>query len=163
MKSAAVNRLILRWVARLTTGIAAAGIIMFVPPAEAAVCTVGNGSLAFGTLAGLASTTTLNGSGSFTVTCTAAAPYTISLDKGTFGSSISSRLMQLSGGGATISYQVYQDAMHITVFGDGTIGSTKSGSGTGIAQTTQVFGQIPSQNVSMVGAYSDSITITVTF
>jgi spore coat protein U domain-containing protein, fimbrial subunit CupE1/2/3/6 len=140
----------------------AAGLILVGSPAVAAVCTVGNGSLAFGSLLGFAPTTTLNGSGTFSVTCTVSAPYTIALEKG-LGPNINSRLMKLSGGSATISYQLYQDAGHSTVFGDGTTGSAKGGVGTGAAQLIDVFGQIASQNVAAVGVYSDSITVTAIF
>jgi spore coat protein U-like protein len=153
------------WIARTCAvlGAVAGGVLGLQASASAALCTIGNGSLAFGSLPGLASTITLDSSGSFTVNCTVSAPYTLSLDKGTWGGSISSRLMQLSGGGATLGYQVYQDSAHTTVFGDGVTGSTKSGTGTGSAQTINVYGQIPSQNVSLTGSYSDGITITVVF
>jgi spore coat protein U-like protein len=152
----------LQGISRSLIGIGAAGILLAGSPAAAAVCTIGGGSLAFGSLLGFAPTTTLNGSGEFTVTCTASEPYTFALDKG-FGPSIDSRVMRLSGGSATIGYQIYQDAGHFTVFGDGTTGSAKSGVGTGAAQSIDVFGQIPSQNISAIGAYSDSITVTAIF
>ena len=153
---------ILRGISRSLIWIGAAGIVLIGSPAAAAICTIGDGSLAFGSLLGFAPTTTLNGSGAFTVTCTASAPYTLALDKG-FGRSIGSRLMKMTGGSATIAYQMYQDVGHSTVFGDGTTGSAKSGVGTGSAQSIDVFGQIPSQDVSAAGVYSDNITVTAIF
>jgi spore coat protein U-like protein len=149
-------------ITRSLTWTVVAAVILMGTPAAAANCAVGSGSLAFGSLLGFARTATLNGAGTLTVACTASAPYTLALDKG-FGPSISSRLMKVSGGSATISYQLYQDAGHSTIFGDGTIGSAKSGIGTGAAQLIDVFGQIPSQNISAAGDYSDSITVTVIF
>jgi spore coat protein U-like protein len=139
-----------------------AALIFIGSPAVAAVCSMGGGSLAFGNLLGFKPTTTLNGAGSFSITCTASEPYTIALDKG-LGPSIDSRFLRLSGGSATIGYQVYQDAGHFTVFGDGTTGSARGGVGTGAPQLIELFGQIPSQDVSAVGAYSDSIFVTTVF
>ena len=140
----------------------AAGLVLIGSPSRAAECSVGEGSLAFGSLLGFASTATLNSSGAFSITCTTSAPFTLALDKG-LGQSISSRFMTLSGGSATIRYQIYQDAAHSTIFGDGTTGSARGGVGTGTAQLIDLFGQIPSQNISAVGSYSDSISVTTVF
>jgi spore coat protein U-like protein len=140
----------------------AAGLVLIGSPSRAAVCTVGEGSIAFGSLLGFASTATLNTSGALSITCTTNVPFTLALDRG-LGQSISSRLMTLSGGSATIRYQIFQDAAHSTIFGDGTNGSTRGGVGTGTAQLIDLFGQIPSQNISAVGAYSDSISVTTVF
>jgi spore coat protein U-like protein len=140
----------------------AAGLVLIASPARAAVCTVGEGSIAFGSLLGFASTAAHNTSGAFSITCTTNAPFTLALDRG-LGRSVGSRLMTLSGGNATIRYQIYQDAAHSTIFGDGTIGSARGGVGTGTAQLIDLFGQIPSQNISAVGTYSDSISVTTVF
>jgi spore coat protein U-like protein len=140
----------------------AAGLVLIGSPSRAAVCTVGEGSIAFGSLLGFASTATLNTSGAFTITCTTNAPFVLALDKG-LGQSIRSRSMTLSGGNATIRYQIYQDAAHSIIFGDGTAGSAWSGVGTGTAQLVQLFGQIPSQNIAAVGVYTDSISVTTMF
>jgi len=129
------------------------------------VCTVGNGALAFGVLFDLTPTTTLDGSGSFSVVCVGTGfAYTVALDKGTYGTSISARSMQLAGGSALLSYQLYQDSAHSVIFGDGVIGSTESGSlPLGGVQVVNVFGRIPSQSAVAVGAYTDSVTVTLTF
>jgi spore coat protein U-like protein len=113
---------------------------------------------------GVTPTTTLNGSGSFSLTCAVLSTYTVALDKGVFGTSILARDMQVSGGGALLGYQLYQDSAHSVIFGDGVNGSTESGTLVlGGTVTINVFGQIPSQSVATAGAYSDNVTITVTF
>ena len=135
------------------------------PACALGVCTVGSGALAFGVLFDLTPTTTLDGSGSFSVNCIGTGiAYTVALDKGTYGTSISSRSMQLAGGSALLAYQIYQDSGHSVIFGDGVIGSTESGSlPLGGVATVNVFGRIPSQSSIAVGAYADSVTVTLTF
>jgi len=157
-----------KWTPRILifAGVLAACLVGVNCPASAAgVCTVGNGALAFGVLFDLTPTTTLDGSGSFSVNCVGSGvAYTVALDKGTFGASISSRSMQLAGGSALLAYQIYQDSAHTVIFGDGVIGSTESGSlPLGGVATVNVFGRIPSQTAIVVGAYTDSVTVTLTF
>ena len=135
-------------------------------PANAlGLCTVGNGALAFGVLFDLTPTTTLDGSGSFSVNCVGAGfAYSVALDKGTYGSSISARSMQLAGGSALLAYQIYQDSAHTIVFGDGVQGATESGTlPLGGTNVVNVYGRIPSQSAVAVGAYSDNVTVTLTF
>jgi spore coat protein U-like protein len=142
--------------------IGAIGLVLAGVPAQAAVCAVSGGSIAFGNLLAFDHSAALNGSGDFSVTCTASVPYSLALDNG-FGPSIGARVMTVLGSGATIRYQLYQDAGHSTVFGDGTSGPSRDGVGTGVLQSIEVYGQIPTQNISAAGAYSDSINVTAVF
>jgi spore coat protein U-like protein len=118
--------------------------------------------MAFGNLPGLAVTTTLNVSGSVSVTCTNSDAYNVALDKGTNGSSVTAR--QMSDGAAhTINYSLFRDSGHTNNWGQ-TVGTdTVTGTGNGSAQSITVYGQIPSQNVSVVNPYTDTVNITVTF
>ena len=128
-----------------------------------ASCSIVNGTLPFGNVAATGSTTVVNATGTFSVICTNGSAYTLSMDKGANGSSISNREMKVTAGTATMSYQIYQDSGHTIVFGDGTTGSTLAGTGNGLAQVITVYGQIPSQNVGTTGLYTDTVNITVTY
>ena len=129
-------------------------------------CAVSAGPLAFGNYTpgtgNVPGTTTIN------VNCTKNTAYTVALDKGTTaGGTIAQRLM--AGGGNTLQYNLYTTAAYTTVFGDGTSGSaTQAGTGNGVnvANATTVFGQLPDNATNqgaVPGAYTDTITVTVTY
>ena len=106
---------------------------------------------------------------SIVLRCSKAAAYNLGLSAGTTaGGTIAQRLMQ--GPVDTLQYNLYQEAAHTTIWGD-TIGTnTVTGTGAGIglpfAITHTVYGLLPdnatNQNAG-VGAYSDTITATVTY
>ncbi|WP_042297773.1 Csu type fimbrial protein [Paraburkholderia bannensis] len=126
-------------------------------------CTISAAPLAFPTMTTLSTQVTANSS--LSVTCVSGAPYTVALNAGTTaGGTVASRLMLLSGGTATVNYELYKDAAFTQPWGDGTNGTaTDSGTGTGAAQTLTVFGRVPAQTVPPSGNYSDTVTATVTF
>jgi spore coat protein U-like protein len=130
-----------------------------------ASCSISASNVDFGTAGSLASA--LIASGSLSVTCTNAAPYTIAMNAGsTTGNTIAARKMSLNGAGAgVLSYQLYRDSNTppTTLWGDGTTGAVYTGSGTGSAQTIPVYGQVPSQATPAPGTYQDTVTATITF
>jgi spore coat protein U-like protein len=98
-----------------------------------------------------------------TTTCTVGSNPTISLTAGSSGSFAARTMVS---GGNQITYNLYTDAAHTTVWGDGTGGtSTKQpGVSTGVPILTTVYGQItPPIQVVATGAYSDTITATTNF
>lgn len=124
-------------------------------------CSVTAANLAFGTYNPLApgattATTTVS------VQCTLLSAYTIGLNAGTgTGATVSARKM--TKGADTLDYSLYQDPAHALVWGETIATDTVAGVGTGLAQTVTVYGQIPaSQNVN-VGAYTDTIIVSVNY
>ena len=96
------------------------------------------------------------------VQCTDTTTYDIGLDAGTgAGASVATR--KLTGGGATINYRLYSDAGRTTVWGNTVATDTVSATGNGAAQSYTVYGRIPAQTTPAPNAYSDTITITVTY
>ena len=102
------------------------------------------------------------------VRCTKNTPYTISLNGGsTTGGTVGQRLM--ASGANTLQYNLYTTAAFATVFGDGTGASqTEPGTGAGVATAVAftVFGQLPdnaTNQAAVPGAYTDTITVTVTY
>ncbi|MET0519259.1 MAG: spore coat U domain-containing protein [Burkholderiaceae bacterium] len=128
-------------------------------------CTVSGSALNFGSaIDPLATATPLDATSTLTVTCTNTTPYTVALNAGTNAggpSNFTTRTMK--SGANTLGYQIYLDSGRSTVWGDGTASSTKAGTGTGGAQALTVYGRIPSLANVVPGAYTDTVTVTVSY
>jgi spore coat protein U domain-containing protein, fimbrial subunit CupE1/2/3/6 len=97
------------------------------------------------------------------VQCTNTTPYNIGLDAGAgSGASIATRKMT-SGGSATINYSLYTNSGRTTVWGDVIGTNTVSGTGNGATQSYPIYGRVPAQTTPAPGAYTDTITVTVTY
>jgi spore coat protein U-like protein len=134
-------------------------------PARAMTCTFGTvSSPAFGVYHVVA-TSPLDTTGSITYTCTGlvAAVVTIDLSTGS-GSSYSARTMK--NGAASLGYNLYTDAGHHNVWGDGT-GSTDHYGPVlvvlGAQQTLTVYGEVPALQHAKVGSYTDTIIVTINY
>jgi spore coat protein U-like protein len=69
----------------------------------------------------------------------------------------------MTAGGATVGYALYSNAGRTTNWGN-TVGTdTVSGTGNGTGQALTVYGRVPPQSTPAPGAYSDTITVTVTY
>lgn len=126
-------------------------------------CTVNATPMAFGNYDGI-SGSILDGVGNITPTCTSGTVYAVALDAGQgSGATLASRV--LSGpDGAPLNYGIYTDATRITVWGNGTGGTGwKVASGVGTGQPLMMYGRIPAGQAAMVGAYSDTVTVTVSY
>ncbi|HIE0667562.1 TPA: Csu type fimbrial protein [Acinetobacter nosocomialis] len=108
--------------------------------------------------------------GAVNTTCNYGTPYTIYLGDGNNRISGGFRRMANSNN-EFIPYQLYKDAAYSSVWdatgGVSSIGGAGgvSGTGTGNAQTTTVYGKIPQGTTiaSRPGAYSDNVVVTVTY
>lgn len=119
------------------------------------VCTLSTSDVNFGNYTG----SNLDATGNVSVTCTNAQSYTIALSKG--HSSDYNRFMTFN---YELYYNLYKDASHVTVWGDGTDGSeTVSDTGSSSPQSHTVYGRIPGGQWPDLGSYSDSIVVTVTY
>ena len=127
-----------------------------------ASCSVSAAALGFGTL-GTPIGTNVDAQSNITATCAGGAAYTVALNAGTgTGATLATR--KLTSGANTLPYTLYLDASRSQIWGDGT-GSTSvsSQTGTGSAQALTVYGRIPAGSSPLAGAYSDTITVTVTY
>lgn len=124
-------------------------------------CSVTSGTLAFGTYSTLNSSPT-DATASIFVTCTLSTAYNVGLDAGTgTGATVATRKM--TNGASTLNYSIYQDSGHSTVWGN-TIGTnTVTGTGTGLLQTLTAYGEIPASQAVAALAYTDTVTVTVTY
>ena len=107
--------------------------------------------------------TAVEATSAIAVQCTNGTPYNIGLNAGQgAGATVAARLMT-GPNSETVTYSLYTDAGHATVWGN-TIGTdTVTGSGTGSEQSYTVFGQVPTQATPTPGAYNDVITVTLTY
>ncbi len=100
---------------------------------------------------------------SITVNCTSGTVWSLSLSSGASGNFATRHLLIGTEG---FMYNLYTDAGHINIWGDGTNGSiTVGGTGTGADQVNTVYGRIFSGQSPLPGAgtYSDTITVTLTY
>ncbi|MFM9863467.1 MAG: spore coat U domain-containing protein [Micropepsaceae bacterium] len=125
------------------------------------VCTVSATNLAFGNYDASSGTPNDNTS-TVTVRCSNTTPYTVALNAGTgTGATVAVRRMT---GGSTLDYSMYTTAGRTTVWGDGTLATvTQAGTGNGANQALTVFGRITTGQFVAAGAYTDTITATVTY
>jgi len=129
------------------------------------------GSCSFGSTVGVNfgasdvfNTIPTDSTGSLTYTCISVlGTITIDLSR---GSAPSYFPRQMRKGAETMSYNLYLDAARISVWGDGTGGTSHYGPVTpplASPVTVTIYGRIPAgQNVS-VGSYTDTITATINF
>jgi spore coat protein U-like protein len=128
-------------------------------------CSVAASAVAFGTYTPL---TTAPSTGTITITCLSVvgpSPATITLSTGA-SNTFAARTM--SSGGNTLSYNLYLDAAHTQIWGDGTGGSMADTLNlnqglVGPTTTATVFGLVPAQDPAPGAAYTDTITVTVSY
>jgi spore coat protein U-like protein len=123
-------------------------------------CNVSATNLNFGSVGSLSSS--VSGTSTITVQCTNGDSYNIGLNAGTGGgATVASRLMTF--GSYTITYSLYQNRAHTTVWGN-TIGTnTVSETGTGNNQSITVYGLVPVQTAPAAGTFIDTVVATVTY
>lgn len=122
-------------------------------------CTVAANNLNFGTVGVLAANT--DATTALSPVCTNGTPYNVGLDKGLNGSSVTTR--QMKAGSALINYSLFSNSGRTTNWGN-TVGTdTVSGTGTGTAQSLNVYGRIPPQATPSPATYNDTIVVTLTY
>lgn len=124
-------------------------------------CIISATDMAFGNYSVTAGTA-VDGATTLSVTCSGGTAYEVSLDAGA-GSGATATTRKMTSGANTLDYSLYQDAGRTQVWGDTAGSNTVSGSGTGSAQTINVYGRISASQAAAAGAYSDTITATISF
>ncbi len=124
-------------------------------------CTINSASaLSFGSQGVLAAN--VDQTSTLSVQCSNLTPYNIGLDAGTgTGATVTNRLM--TSGANSVTYTLYSDSGRTTVWGNTVGTNTVATTGTGAAQTYTVYGRVPPQTTPPPGAYTDTVTVTVTY
>lgn len=103
----------------------------------------------------------IDSTSTISVQCTTSTPYTIGLNQGVNGSSVTAR--QMAGSGGLIDYALFRDSGRTQNWGS-TVGSdTVAGVGNGAAQNYTVYGRVPAQTTPAPALYTDTVTVTVTY
>ena len=131
-------------------------------PVDAACMIASINGLSFGQYDVFTSLSNTRGVGSLTVNCNGggAATFVTSLSTGQ-SNTYSMRVMK--SGLNTLSYNLYTSAARTIVWGNGTGGSNVISTLRNGNNTLSIFGEIPAEQDSGVGNYSDNITATVSF
>lgn len=157
----------------LSAGIASAatttpGTTMNVSATVNAYCAINSaGAIGFTSFNPTATAADQSASSTISVNCTNTTPFDIglSLGSGTNASLSTGRVMMNNTN--TLIYQLYSDSAMSSVWGDtvntNTVRLTGAGFGTGTAKTATVYAKIPYQPNAVPAAYTDTITVTVTY
>lgn len=124
-----------------------------------ATCLVSATSLAFGTYAGVQ----IDSTSTVSVTCTNTTPYNVGLDAGLATAATVATRQMTGPASAVLSYSLFSDTTRTTNWGITVDTDTLAGVGTGAAQALTIYGRIPASQFVTPGAYTDTITATVTF
>jgi spore coat protein U-like protein len=141
--------------------------------AQALDCTISATGVAFGVY-DAASTAPTDSAGDVTVRCThlgggaVKTNYSVALSTGGSGTYAQRRM---SSGASFLSYNLFDDATRLRVWGNGTGGSTLA-TGSLLVNpgnyavneiSHPIYGRIPAQQAADTGTYSDTILVTLTF
>lgn len=132
-------------------------------------CTISTVGITFGSYDPVVShaSTNLDSNGSVTVSCTNGSATTIGMGQGTFPAGASSAavpLRQMGSGAHRLRYDLYQDAARTTIWGDIGTPAARAYTSTGVAATIiTIYGRVPSGQDVSVGAYTDTVTATISF
>ncbi|HEY0209194.1 Csu type fimbrial protein [Acerihabitans sp.] len=133
-----------------------------VTAAVESACTIATTTMVFPAYTG---TAVVDTTATLSLTCTNAAPYVVALGAGTGdGATTALRVMTGSVTGSVLNYGLYQNAGHTTSWGDTAGTDTVAGTGNGTAQDITVYGEIAANQLSsVVGNYTDTVAVTVTY
>lgn len=139
---------------------------MNVTATVASSCTVGASTIAFGSVTSAAiQAGNADADGTVTVNCTSGSAYTIALGLGAgTGTTFASRKMTSGAPVTLLNYSIYTAAGRTTIWGDGTASSlTVAGTGSGAVQTISAYGRIFAGQTVPALAYTDTVSVTVTY
>ena len=127
-------------------------------------CTVSTVPVNFGIynpLAGAPVTAT----GTVTVNCTVGllGSWTVTLSSGNSGNFTTRRL---ANGSSSLSYNLYTSAAYVSVWGDGSAGTSVDGGSSvlGVTNTSYtVYGRIPAGQDAAAGTFTDTIVVTLNY
>lgn len=124
-----------------------------------ATCLISATPLAFGTYTGAQ----VDSTGTVSVTCTNTTPYNVGLNVGlATGATVTTRKMT-GPSGALLNYALYSDTGRTTNWGNTVSTDTVAGTGNAASQALTVYGRETAAQYVTPGAYTDTITATITY
>lgn len=130
-------------------------------------CTISTTAVAFGEYDPVVTnaSTVLDATGKVSVTCTNGAPSLITLGQGPdpdAASTDAAPVRRMKSGSNYLSYQLYSEATHTTVWGNDATSDVPN-TGTGANQDITVYGRVPAGQNVPTGNYTDTVVATITF
>ena len=123
-------------------------------------CIIAATDLSFGTYPAIAVPPTVLATSTVRVTCELGDTYSIGLNDGGNASNAQRRMARATLPVSYLNYNLFQDPARTIVWRD--TGQTRvEAIGTGTAQTYTVYGHLPGGQVVPVGAYVDTVRVTV--
>lgn len=169
-----LNSRLLKDLIRRTPAVCLTGAVVLAPPAMAgtktasmsvsavvnSACSVVATPVAFG----LYETTgaAVDADGQVAVTCAVGTAYAVGLNAGA-AASASTAARKLDSSAGQLSYNLYQDAARSVVWGNAVGADTVSGTYAAGQQPLTVHGRIAGGQPAAAGAYSDTVTVTITY
>ncbi|HET9362759.1 MAG TPA: spore coat U domain-containing protein [Vicinamibacterales bacterium] len=126
-------------------------------------CTISTVALAFGNYdpVGANLAADLDSNGTVTVACTKGSTATIGLD---LGGNASASVRRMTDGTDFLTYELYQDATHTTVWGNAGAGLLSPAAAPSKApRNFTVYGRVQANQDVTAGNYSDTVLATVNF
>ena len=125
-------------------------------------CTVSATDMAFGSY-DTTSPTPTTATSTVSVRCALLTPYHVRLDKGAYGADVQNRKMKGPGASDYLNYSLYRDGARTQNWGETDGVDTVDAVGTGTTVDHAVYGRIPAEQNVNTGAYTDVITVTVSY
>jgi spore coat protein U-like protein len=138
-----------------------ASTTMVVSATVVKVCIVATTPIAFGSYTP-SSASPVTATATISVTCTNGTSYELGLDAGT-GSGASTATRKLTITGDTLNYQLFRDSSYSLTWGNSTGADVLTASGVGSLVTHTIYGRIAAGQYRTPGAYTDTVTITVSY
>ena len=151
---------------RLLASLALLGLLALPRTASAGTCsfTSSGGTLVdFGTYFALSGDVSRQGNLNFTCLPTGLelfVSYTLQISAGLSGDQLNRRMYF---GGSSLRYNLFKDAAHAQVFGDGNSGTGIVASTCATLCTVPVYGRLYGAQSGNAGAYADAVTISINF
>jgi spore coat protein U-like protein len=123
-------------------------------------CIIATTDLAFGLYPAIAVPPQVLATSTIRVTCELGDTYSIGLNSGSNAAGAQRRMAHTTPPVSYLSYNLFQDPARSIVWGDTGL-TRRDAIGTGTAQTYTVYGQLPGAQVVPVGAYVDTVRVTV--
>jgi spore coat protein U-like protein len=127
----------------------------------AASCTISVSDMDFGVI-DAAVVTPVDQTATISVSCTNASAYSVGLDMGRQPQGIDPSGRRMTNGVNVLAYGLYLDAAATAAWGI-EASNVSAGVGTGGHQTLTVFGRIFSDQIAVVGRYSDTVVVIVNY
>ncbi len=108
----------------------------------------------------------VDGTGGLSVTCTSGTPWSAAANAGSATGATAATRKMVNGADATklLNYTLYTNDARTTVWGDAVDASKFSGTGSGSAQASTIYGRVLAGQTSLpAGSYADTVTVTVTY